>query len=424
MSLAIVGFFFVFLVLRIPIAIALALSSVAYLFFFMSVPMSIVSQQMISSIDKFTLMAIPFFIVAGGLMETGGISERIINFSRALVGPLPGGMALVMVVSTMLFSGMTGSGVADAAAIGSVLIPAMARSGYDLRFSAALQATSGVLGPLIPPSILAVLYGVAVGVSIGDMLLAGIVPGLVMALFIMGTAVVISVKRGYKSDGEFSFAALWKATREAFWALLTPIIIMGGIYTGIFTPTEAAAVACLYSIIVGVFIYKELKMKDILMVLYRSGILAASVMIIVATSAAFSWIVTREGLPQMLADWFLGLSSNPYVFLFAVSILLLIVGCFLDGAPAVLILAPILAPVAVSFGIDPVHFGIVMVCCMSIGLITPPVGLNLFVVSTITKEPVHKILTEMGPFLIASILALIIIIAFPYLTLVVPQMMR
>lgn len=418
MALLLLVFFIILLILRVPIVIALGLSTIVYMLLFMDVSVILVAQQMISTVNTFSLLAIPFFIVAGGLMEAGGISKKIINFANAAVGFLPGGLALVMVVSSMIFASMSGSGVATAAALGSILIPAMVRSGYDIHFSSALQATSGILGPLIPPSILAVLYAVGVGVSVGNLLLAGLVPGLLMTACIMVITVVISIKRGYKSEASFDFQRFKKAFIEAIWALLLPIIMIGGIYGGIFTPTEAAAVGCLYSLIVGVFIYKGLSIRDIPKVLYQSGLLAAAVMAIVATSAAFSWVITREGLPQQLANFFTSISSSQLVFLFASTILLLIIGCFLDSAPAVLIMGPILAPVAETFGVDPIHFGVIMIASLSVGLITPPVGLNLFVVSNVTDQPVHKILLEMGPFYIAVIIALILIILFPGISLV------
>ncbi|MFZ7103889.1 MAG: TRAP transporter large permease [Peptococcaceae bacterium] len=416
--------FLAFLALRVPIAIALGLASVSYLFFFADIPIIIVVQQMASAIDKFTLMAIPFFIMAGGIMEHGGISKKLIQFASAVVGFFPGGLAMVMVFASMLFAGMTGSGAADAAAIGSIVIPAMVRAGYGVDFSCALQATAGIVGPLIPPSILMVLFGVSAGTSVGDMLLAGFIPGVLMGLLTMAAAVFISVKRGYKREGSFSVKNLGGAFKDAFWALLTPIIIMGGIYSGIFTPTEAAAVAVLYSLFVGLFIYKGLTIKNLPKVIFQTILLSSAVMIIVATSQAFSWILTREGLPHLLADLFKGISSNSLIFLFSSSLMLLLVGCFLDPAPSVLILAPILTPVAESFGINPVHFGVIMVASMCIGLITPPVGLNIFVISGIANRPVHKIIKEIFPFLIASVIALILIIVFPGLSLYLPSLSR
>lgn len=418
MALMILVFFLLFLVLRVPVVVALGLSSLVYMLIFMDVSVIVVAQQMISTVNTYALLAIPFFIVAGGLMEAGGISKKIINFANAAVGFFPGGLALVMIVSSMIFASMSGSGVATAAALGSILIPAMVRSGYGSDFSSALQATSGIVGPLIPPSILAVLYAVGVGVSVGDLLLAGLIPGLLMTLSLMLITIIISVKRGYKSDVSFSFSRLRKTFLEAIWALLMPVIMIGGIYSGIFTPTEAAAVGCLYSLFVGLFIYKGFSIKDLPRVLYNSGLFAAGVMAIVATSAAFSWVITREGLPQQLAEFFTGISSNEIVFLFSAAVLLLIVGCFLDSAPAVLIMGPILGPVAAAFGVDPIHFGVIVIASMCIGLITPPVGLNLFVVSGVAKRPVHKIVAENTPFFLAVIVALILIILFPSLSLV------
>lgn len=423
-SLLMVVFFIIFVLLRVPVAFSLGLSSIVYLYFFTNIPIIVTMQQMYSAVDKFTLMAIPFFIMAGCLMETGGISKRIVNFADALVGGIPGGLAIASVLASMLFSAMTGSGAAAAAAVGTLIIPPMVQAGYDKDFACALQATAAIVGPLIPPSVLAVIYGVSTNASVGDMLLAGFFPGVVMSALTMTTAVIISNKRGYKRKSKFSIKQLIIAAKEAVWALFAPFIILGGIYTGVFTPTEAAAVAVLYSMIVGLFVYKELKIVDLLRVLYRATIIFAGIMVIVGASQAFSWVVTRQGLPRLMGEMCTTMMHSSLTFLLFSGVVFLIVGCFMDPVPSVLILAPIMTPIAVSFGIDPIHYGAVMVSGMCVGLITPPVGLNVFVMSGITNTPVHKIFRQIPPFVVTVVIGLIIIMVFPSLSLYLPALAR
>jgi len=419
----IIFLFFVFMFLGIPVVVSLGVTSVVYLVTIGISPIVVV-QQMLNSMDKFTLLAIPFFIMAGGVMQEGGISKRIVMFSKKLMGPLPGGLALVVVIASMMFASMTGAGAATCAAIGSIMLPEMKKDGYDENFSAALQASAGIFGPIIPPSILMVIYAIATDTSVGDMLLAGVIPGIVLGIIMMIITFRICVKRGYKGEGHFSFKELGKSFIDAFWALLTPVIILGGIYTGFFTPTETAAVATLYSIFVGMFVYKSLTFKKTLSILYESMKLAAGILLIVAVTQAFGWILTREQIPQLVAAFFSGISQNPTVFLFLVFFMLLITGMFIDAVPACSIFAPIITPAAVLLGIDTVHFGIVMVVSLCIGLITPPVGMNLFVVSSISNRPVHKITKDLGPFLIASFLGMVLLILFPQLSTFLPRLIN
>ncbi|MCC8190520.1 MAG: TRAP transporter large permease [Planctomycetes bacterium] len=419
----IIGLFFLLMMVGIPVAIALGLAAVIYVVSFTSIDVIIVIQQLISGADKFTLLAIPFFIMAGGFMEQGGISKRIVAFAKATFGPLPGGLALVVIGASMIFASMTGAGAATAAAIGSIMLPAMRRERYDEDFSCALQATAGIFGPLIPPSILMVLYGVATNTSAGDMLLGGVLPGLGLGVLVAIAAVATCLKNGYRGEGAFSLAAIGAAFIQAFWALLTPVIILGGIYSGIFTATEAAAVAALYSLLAGAFIYRELTVRRVLAIAYRCIKLSSGILFIVAATQAFGWVLTREQIPQMLAKFFGGLSSNATVFLFAVCVLLLLAGCFIDAVPAVMIFAPILAPSAQQYGINMVHFGVVMVVALCIGLITPPVGMNLFVVSSLSHRPVHAIVKKLPPFLIATVLGMILVVLVPSLSLFLPEIL-
>lgn len=405
--------FFVLMFLGIPVALSLCLSALFYMVAFVDIPPIIIAQQVLSGVDKFTLMAVPFFVIAGSLMEFGGISKRIVNFAKSIVGSLPGGMAIVTVVSSMIFAAMTGAGAATTAAVGSTMIPAMVDENYDEDFACALQASAGIFGPLIPPSILMVLYAVTAGISVGDMLLAGLLPGLFMGALLIAVVVFICVKRNYRGSGSFSLPNVWSSFKHAFWALLAPLIILGGIYSGKFTPTESAAIACFYSLIIGVFVYKELKIQDVCSVLYKGFKMAAGIMLIVGATQAFGWVLTREGIPQAVAHGFAAVIHNPILFMLAVCAILLVAGCFIDAVPALLIFAPILYPVAEIYGIDVMHFGVVMVVTLCIGLVTPPVGMNLFVASSVGKRPVHKIIPQLPPFLVTMLVGTILIILIP-----------
>jgi C4-dicarboxylate transporter DctM subunit len=403
--------------LGIPIAYSLALSALFYVCVFVDIPSIIIVQQIIAGVDKFTLMAVPFFVIAGSLMEYGGISRRIVRLSKSLVGTLPGGLGVVTVISSMIFAAMTGAGAATTAAVGSIMIPAMRDQGYDEGFASSVQASAGIMGPLIPPSILMVLYGVTAGVSVGDMLLAGLVPGVLVGFLLIGAVVAISMKKNYKGDGQFSLRDVFKSLVDSIWAILAPAIILGGIYSGAFTPTEAAGVACFYSLIVGLFIYREIRPGEVGQVMFKSFKLAAGIMLIVGATQAFGWVLARERIPQLVAAWFTSLTGDPVIFMIAVCAMLLVAGCFIDAVPALLILAPILVPAAMKFHINPIHFGVVMVFTLCIGLVTPPVGINLFVASSVGGVPVHRIITKVVPFLVVLLLGMFCVVFFPQLSL-------
>ncbi|SMP56814.1 C4-dicarboxylate transporter, DctM subunit [Sphaerochaeta associata] len=421
-SSLIIVFFMAFLFFGIPVVGAMGLAAIVYIIGFMNIPMSIVANQMLGGVGSYTLMAIPFFIISGALMESGGISKRIISFSTALVGSLPGGLALVVIVASAFFAAMTGSGAACVAAIGGMMIPALVKNGYDIDFASALQASGGTLGPMIPPSILMVLYSVSTNNSVGDMLLAGLFPGILMAVSMMIVTVIISIKKGYGSSEKFSLKRVVVSFKDSIWALLTPVTILGGIYSGIFTPTEAAAFSCLYAMIVGLFIYKELTIKALLRCLFNSIKGTGIILGIVAVTQLFSWIMTREGLPQQIALLSSTISDNPYVFMLIISVILLVVGMFLDPVPAVLIFAPILTPSAIAMGINPIHFGVVMVATFCIGLVTPPVGMTLFVASNISKRPVLVVGKKAMPFIFAMLFAILLIIFVPQISLFLPSL--
>lgn len=416
--------FFILLFLGAPIAISLGGSALAYIVFIADISPIIVSQQIMSSVDSFTLMAVPFFVMAGVLMEFGGISKRIVAFAKALVGHFTGGLALVVILSSVFFAAMTGSGVAATAAVGGIMIPSMIKSGYDKDFACALQGTAGIFGPLIPPSIAMVLYAIAANQSVSDMLMAGIGPGILQSILVGIVAVYICRKRGFKGEGEFKLSNVLSTFKESIWALLAPLIILGGIYSGLFTPTEASGIACFYSIIIGIFVYKEINLKNILPILANAMKSAGGIMLIVATSGAFAWVLTRERIPAMATQFFLGITSSPIVFLLSVVAIVLIAGCFIDSIPIITIFTPIFYPIAEQYGISLIHLGAIMVTGTCVGLTTPPMGLNLFMASSIGQRPVHSVIKEAKPFIITVIIGLLVIMLIPGISTWLPNLGR
>ena len=418
-----IGSFFVMLFGGVPIAFALCLSSILYLVLYCpTIPLIIVAQQMLKGVDSFTLLAIPFFVIAGGLMQSGGISKRIVNFARTLVGWLPGGLAIVDILASMIFAAMTGAGAATTAAVGGIMIPEMEKDGYDAGFASAVQAMGGVFGPIIPPSTLMVLYAVASGESVGAMFLGGILPGLVLGGILIIVVTFLCIRKGYglQSRRPFSLKEVGKAFVDAIWALLAPIIILGGIYSGLFTPTEASGVCCFYCLIVGLFIYRETKWADIPKLVYGGVKNAAGIMLIVAATQVFGWVITRVQIPQTIAKAFTSSISSPTVFVFAVCLILLVAGCFIDAVPALLIFAPIFVPTAQAYGINLIYFGVVMVIVLCIGLATPPVGINLYVSSAVGGQPVHKIIPHLPIPLLAIAVGTIILILCPSIITLLP----
>lgn len=414
----------VFILLGVPIAVALGLSSAIAVLWAGEIPIIILVQRVFSSIDSFPLMAIPLFILAGVLMENGGISKRLIHFANTLTGHIKGGLGLVVVVTSMFFAAISGSGAATVAALGTILIPGMIKRGYHKNFAGSVQAVSGELGVIIPPSIPMILYGVATGTSVVDMFMAGVIPGMLIAFSLFFPVYLIARKRGYPSEKKASWSERWKAFKEAFFALILPVIILGGIYGGIFTPTEASAVAVAYAFVIGVFVYKEIKWKDLMGIAGQSAITTSIILFIIANAGLFSWILSREGIPRMIAENISNISSSPIVFLLIINLVLLIVGMFFDAATAIIILAPILAPVAMAFGIDPVHFGIIMIVNLAIGMCTPPVGVNLFISCEIAKIKLQDITKGILPFLIVLLVDLLIISFIPQLSLWLPAILK
>ena len=374
-------------------------------------------KEMFASINKFPLAAIPFFILAGNLMETGGISRRLVEFAKSIVGGVQGGLPMTCVLTCMIFAAVSGSSVATTFAIGAILIPALIKHGYPTSYAAALQATSAELGVIIPPSIPMILYGVSAEVSIGELFIAGFGPGILISLALMAFVWVYCKIKGWgKNDGDGRMP-LGRATLQAGWALLMPVIILGGIYGGVFTPTEASAVAVFYALIVGVVIYREIKIKDLYAILRKSALSSAVIMFIIANAGLFAFLITRAGVPDAIGRWLEAVLQSPTMFLLGVNAALFIIGMFIETSAAIIVLAPILAPVAMHFGVDPVHFGLIMVVNLAMGMITPPFGVNLFAACTVAKISLDRIVGHLLPFVGVILVCLLVITYVPSLSL-------
>jgi C4-dicarboxylate transporter DctM subunit len=374
-------------------------------------------KEMFNAINKFPLAAIPFFILAGNLMETGGISRRLVEFAKSIVGGVQGGLPMTCVLTCMIFAAVSGSSVATTFAVGAILIPALIKHGYPKSYAAALQATSAELGVIIPPSIPLILYGVSAEVSIGELFIAGIGPGILISTALMIFVYVYCRIKGWgKNDGDGRLG-FFKATWQAGWALLMPVIILGGIYGGIFTPTEAAAVAVFYALIVGVVIYREISIPSLMVVLRKSVISSAVIMFIIANAGLFAFLITRAGVPDAIGRYLEAVLQSPALFLLGVNAALFLIGMFIETSAAIIVLAPILAPVAMHFGIDPVHFGMVMVVNLALGMITPPFGVNLFAACTVARISLDQIIRHLVPFVLVIIACLMLITYLPAISL-------
>ena len=418
------GVFLVLLVFGMPISFALALASVAALLNLGTYDLTVIVQRMFTSINSFSLMAIPFFMLAGELMEVGGISRRIVNFANAFVGWITGGLAMACVLGSMIFAGVSGSAVATAAAMGSILVPAMEEKKYGKGYSASVVATAGTIGPIIPPSIPMVIYGSITGASIGRLFVGGYIPGILIGLGLMIVAYLIAKKRNYpKTNERISLREIGTCTADALLSLFMPFIIIGGILLGIFTPTEAGAVACVYAFILGAFFYKEIKLKDLYRVMEHGVQITTIVMFLVAVASLFGWILTAEGLPAFIVKSFLNISTNPLVILLLLNVMLLIVGMFMDCTPAIILLMPVLTPLLKSVGIDFVHFGVVMILNLGIGLVTPPVGTCLFVAGKIANISIVEIVKEIFPFLLVMTALLFFITYVPWTVTWLPSVL-
>lgn len=421
MIIILFGSLVVFLLLGIPVSFCLAMASTFAVLASGQIPLANLAQKMFRGVDSFTLMAIPFFIFAGNIMAKGGVSQKLTNLAAALVGKTTGGLAMVSTVASTFFGAISGSAPATTSAIGSVMVEPMVKKGYDKSFAAATVAASGTIGLLIPPSNNMVLYGAIAGASIGKMFLGGIIPGILMALSLIAVEYVISKKRGYVGAEAATLRGILHALRDGFWALFMPVIILGGIYGGIFTPTEAAAVAVMYGFVISLFVYRELDLKSFTKVVFDSAKNTASIMFLVACAHLFSYLLASESIPQHFAEFIVSTSNNLLVIQLLMMVALLVVGTFLDNAVAVVLLTPIFYPVIAAMGGDLVYFGVLLVFALAIGQVTPPVGLCMFVACNIAGTTLEAISRRMVPFLVALLIALLILNLFPVLITFLPS---
>lgn len=422
MTIALIAFFGLLLFSQVPIAISLVGSALGATLFFSRIPAEAVFHRMTGGLDSFVLLAIPFFILAGNLMNTGGITNRIFRFANLLVGRVPGGLGHANVVASIIFSGMSGSAVADTGGLGAIEMEAMKNEGFTPEFSGAVTAASATIGPIIPPSVPMVVYGVMAEVSIGALFMAGFVPGLLMGISTMVLILFIALKRNYPRLDRFRFVEMLKSFADAFLALLTPIIIIGGILLGIFTPTEAAVVAVVYALILGFFVYRELTLRKLYKIMIDSMVTTASVTMIIAAAAAFSWLLARQGVPTQVANWLTSADVPLWAFLLLFNAFFLVIGTFMEALSVLVIAVPVLVPAMVVMGLNPLHMGVVLVLNLMIGLITPPVGMSLFVTSKVGNVPLEKLYKEILIFIVPLILVLLLTTYVPELVLWLPRL--
>ena len=419
------GVFVISLLIGVPIAFCLGLCSLVVVLIKGEYSIVLIAQKIFNGMDMFSLMAIPLFILSGDLMNLGGVTDRLIKFSNVLVGHIRGGLGHTLVVAEMFLSGITGSAVADASALGTVLIPSMVKEGYDADFATAVVATSATLGPIIPPSITMVVYGVTMGVSIGGLFLAGLIPGVVMGGGMMAMIYYYARKRNYpRNEKRATLREIAKGSRDAIAALLLPVIILGGIMSGVFTATEAAAIAVFFAFLFGFFIFKTLQMKDIPKILINCAITSSIIMFIIGTANIALWFLATQQVPEKVATFFLSISHNPYVLMLIVNILLLITGCFMETGAAIILFAPILAPILTNVGFHPLHVGFVFVVNLVVGMITPPVGICLFVGCTIARISIERLSKAIWPFIVLLIAVLFIISYVPSISMIVPKIFK
>ena len=406
-----------FFLIGVPVAVAIGLASVIGIEASGRLPMLLVAQRMFTGIDSFPLMAIPLFILAGNLMSVGGISQRLVDLAKSVVGGVQGGLAATCVLTCMMFASVSGSSVATTFAIGAILIPAMVKHGYPKPMAASVQASSAELGVLIPPSIPLILYGVATDTSIGQLFLAGLGPGVLVAGALMALVLILCRVRGIGAHDGLDRPRIGPAFLAAMPALMVPVVILGGIYAGIFTPTEASAIAVAVALLVGMVFYRELKFHHLPDVLKKTVLATSAIMIIISAAALFSFLVTRSGLPNDIAAYIRDVIETRFMFLLVVNLLLLVVGMFIETSAAILVLAPILAPIAIAYGVDPVHFGLIMVLNLALGMITPPLGVNLFAACSVARIPVERIIPQLLWFVLTVFAALMIVTYVPAVSL-------
>ena len=414
--------FFTFLFMGVPVAVALGGSSLIYVLASGNVPDFVVLHRMVNGIDSFPLLAIPFFILAGNLMNSAGITNRIFAFARAMVGWMRGGLGHVNVGASVVFAGMSGAAVADAGGLGTIEVKAMRDAGYDRGFAVGVTAASSTIGPIIPPSLPMVIYGVMASASIGQLFAAGFIPGILMAVSLMVMIGWYARKRNYPRDAPFDLCVLWRALQGAFLSLMTPLIIVGGILSGMVTPTEAAIAAVFWALILGVVVYRTLNFSRLVRVSIETIETTASILLIVAAASIFAWILTSNRVTEHFADFILTLSDNPIIILLLLNLIILIAGCFLETIAAITILVPVLLPVAVKLGVDPVHFGVIMVLNLMIGLLTPPVGMVLYVLAKVTNTPFEVCMRSTMPFLVPLVTVLMLVTFFPAISMWLPTL--
>jgi C4-dicarboxylate transporter DctM subunit len=420
---AIFGVLVVLMLLGLPIAVSMGLTAVLS-FLALGGPslLSMVPQRMYSGTTSFTLLAIPFFILAGNLMNTGGITHRLVRFAQCLIGHIRGGLGHVTVVTNMIMAGMSGSAVADAVGTGTVLIPAMEKAGYPRVFSAALVGAASTIGPVIPPSIPFVIFGSITGTSVGRLFLGGFLPGVLMGIFLMITVAILAKRRGYPREQRATLRELLVATLQAAPAWGSPFIIIGGILGGIFTPTEAAAVASIYALAIGMFVYREITLADLPRILWETIRNTVQVMFIISAASVFGWLLIQQRIPTMIVEGLMALTSTRWVVLLIVNVILLILGCFMEGIAIMLLTIPVFMPLVARVGVDPVHFGVVMTLNLMVGLLTPPVGMSLYAVSSISKVGIWPLARELWPYIVALTVCLFLISYIPGLVLWAPNL--
>ena len=415
--------FLVLLLIGVPIAFSLGLSSLFYLFT-NNIPLTVISQKFYSGMDSFTLLCIPGFMLAGALMNGGGITRRILNFCNSFLGHFRGSLALVNIVASMVFAGISGTAIADVCSLGSMLIPAMVDDGYDDDFSVAVTAASSVVGPSIPPSVPMVIAGSCVSISVGKMFQAGIIPGILLGMALCIPTYIISVKRNYPRHDRAGWKVRLETTKDAIWAMLMPVILLGGILSGMFTPTEASIVTCVYALVVGVFVYKEIQITDVPRIVWENIRACASIIVLIGLANVFAYILTAERIPQMVANSILSITDNRIVVILLINVVLLFVGMFMESLAAILITFPVLLPVATAVGMEPVHFALMAILNLMLGLTTPPVGMCVCTGAQIGKISAFKAFKATIPFLATSLIVLMLVSFIPQLTLWIPSILN
>lgn len=414
--------FIVFIFFGMPVAMSLGISSLIY-FLAHDIPLVTLAQKMYTGLDSFTLLCIPGFVLAGNVMNGGGITRRIVNFCNAMFGHVRGGLAIGNVVASMIFAGISGTALADTASIGGILIPAMKKEGYSPEYSAAITATSSTIGPIIPPSLPMIIVGTLSGISVTKLFVAGAVPGLLLGIGMIIVAFIMGKKYNHPKGGKTTIKEKGKSFLDAFWAIMLTVFILYGILGGIFTPTEASIIAVIYAFVVGAFVYRELKIKELPRIIVDSMVSTAAIMFLVGFANCFAWILTSEQIPQKVANIILTISSNKYVILLLVNLLLIFVGCFMETIAALVILFPVLLAIVVPLGVNPIQFGVMVVLNLIIGLTTPPVGVCLFVASSIGKVSMTKVVRASAPFLLICLIVLMLVTYVPSITLFLPNLL-